>query len=64
MAFLMAIPVSKWQLFPKHLFQQWVGLVLDLQFDMFASQCQWYGLPQDDSGHHHAFCSKAASQEW
>ncbi len=64
MAFLMAIPVSKWQCFQKHLFQRWVRLVLDLLFDMCASQCQWCGQPQDDSGHHHATCSKAASREW
>ncbi len=37
MAFLMAIPVTKWQLFPKHLFQLWVRLALDLPFDMCAS---------------------------
>jgi hypothetical protein len=64
MAFLMAIPVTKWQLFPRHLFQRWVRLVLDLPFDTFASKCQWCGQPQDDSGHHHATCSKAASREW
>jgi hypothetical protein len=39
MAFLMAIPVSKWQSFPKHLFQRWIRLVLDLPFDMCASLC-------------------------
>jgi hypothetical protein len=64
MAVLMAIPVTKWQLFPRHLIQRWVRLALDLPFDMFASQCQWCGQPQDDSEHHHATCSKAASREW
>jgi len=64
MAFLMAIPVTKWQLFPKHLFQRWVRLALDLPFDECASVCQFCGQIQDESGHHRATCSKAASRAW
>ena len=64
MAFLMSIPVTKWQLFPKHLFQHWVRLALDLPFEECASACQFCGQTQDDSGHHRATCSKASSRAW
>jgi hypothetical protein len=64
MAFLMSIPVTKWQLFPKHLFQRWVRLALDLPFDECASTCEFCGQTQDESGHHRATCSKAASKAW
>lgn len=64
MAFLMAIPVTRWQLFPKGLFQHWVRLALDLPFDDCQSVCKHCGQPQDDSGHHHATCPKAASRAW
>ena len=45
MAFLMAIPVTKWQFFPKHLFQHWVRLALDLPFDDDDCErtCEAYG---------------------
>ncbi len=64
MAFLMAIPVPKWQLFPRHLFQHWVRLALDLPFDDCASPCQHCGQPQDETGHHRATCAKAAPASW
>lgn len=64
MAFLMSILVTKWQLFFKHLFQRWVRLALDLLFDECTSICEFCGHTQDESGHHCATCSKAASKAW
>jgi hypothetical protein len=64
MAFLMAIPVSKWQLFPKHLFQHWVRLALDLPFDDCERTCEACGKQQDNTGHHRATCSSRATKAW
>jgi len=64
MAFLMAIPTTKWQLFPKHLFQHWVRLALDLPFEDCAVNCPFCGEPQDTTGHHRATCKKTASRAW
>ena len=52
MAFLMAIPVTKSQLFPKHLFQHWVRLALDLPFEECSPVCDACGAKQDVTGHH------------
>ena len=64
MAFLMAIPVTKWQLFPKHLFQHWVRLALDLPFDDCERTCEACGKQQDDTGHHRATCASRATKAW
>ncbi len=64
LAFLMAISVTKWQLFPKHLFQHWVRLALDLPFEGCSQICEACGAQQDVTGHHRATCSKRASNSW
>ena len=64
MAFLMAIPVTKWQLFPKQLFQRYVRLACDLPFDDLPSICQSCGQRQDEYGHHRATCAHVAPRTW
>ena len=64
MAFLMAIPATKWQLFPKHLFKTWTRLALDLPFEDSTPICKFCGQQQDDTGHHRATCPKATSVAW
>jgi hypothetical protein len=60
----MAIPVTRWQLFPKPLFQHCVRLALDLPVDKRPQTCPGCGIAQDVTGHHRATCSKRASRAW
>jgi hypothetical protein len=60
----MAIPVTRWQLFPKPFSQHWARLSLDLPVDQRPQTCPGCGIAQDVTGHHHAMCSKHASRVW
>jgi hypothetical protein len=53
----MAVSVTtKWQLFPKHLFQHWVRLAFDLPCDNVNARAK-LAAKQDDTGHHRATCA-------
>jgi len=60
----MAIPVTRWQLFPKPFSQHWARLSLDLPVDQRPQTCPGCGIAQDVTGHHRAMCSKSASRAW
>jgi hypothetical protein len=64
LAFLMAIPVTRWQLFPNPFSQHWARLALDLPVDERPQTCPGCGIAQDATGHHRAMCSKRDSRAW
>jgi hypothetical protein len=60
----MAIPVTRWQLFPKPFFRHWARLALDLPVGERPQTCPGCGIAQDVTGHHRAMCSTSTSSAW